>query len=187
MDEALNKVALEHASSGHWRAHIRRLRALASGEDRGGYRNSTGRLDYRSWPELLALAERGRRPPDERKGAHRQRLTPADEGARHVHDYLAGCRKHARSLGAVELAPRVHELVCAGEGYLVDVSGLIADRPFPIDHRASGMAAHVHRRTSFGSGTAANRMLNVRHQPRPVPDETFALLVRPGDDRDAGH
>jgi hypothetical protein len=167
MDPAVAQVAGEHASSDYWTGRVDRLRELARGEDRGGYTNSTGPLDERTWEELLVLAEEGRRPASVRPRGHKGRATETDEGNRHVRSYLAGCRKYARSLGNVELAKRVHGLVC-GEGYLVDVSGYGADRPWQLGYRGSAMAAHIHRRSDFGVGTAAIRMVWERNRPRPV-------------------
>jgi hypothetical protein len=176
MDPDLAQVAREHEHSSHWQAHVKRLRELARGDTRGAYRNSTGPLDQCSWEELLALAEEGRRSASERPRGHRRnRLTEADEGNRHVRDYLAGCRKYARSLGSDGLAERVHAMVC-GQGYLVDVSGYVANRPWELGHPASAMAAHIHRRADFGVGTAANRMMWVRHRPLAIPIE---VLVDP--------
>jgi hypothetical protein len=144
------------------------------GTKRGGYKNSTGPLDKRSWAELRALEKEGRRPPAHRPRAHRKgRLTEAAEGNRHVHLYRTGCRKYARSLGSETLAERVHALVC-GTGYLVDVAGFVADREWELGHRASAMVAHIHRLAYFGVGTAANRMMWERYRPRAIPLEALA-------------
>jgi hypothetical protein len=174
MDPALTQVAREHERSAHWRAHVNHLRERARGNNRGAYKKSTGPLDRYSWEELLALETDGRRPSCERPRGHRRgRLTEAAEGNRHVRDYLTGCRKYARSLGNEALAGRVHALVC-GEGYLVDVSGYAADRPWELGHPASAMTAHINRWTQFGVGTAANRMIWERHRPHAIPLEHLA-------------
>jgi hypothetical protein len=152
------RVANEAERSSDFRARIDALRAKAAGEHRDRYSRSTGGLTPYSWGELVDLA-----------------ASASGDGRRHVKEYLASCRAVARlrllaAPRAVEaLAERVHELV-RGEGYRVNVSGLVADRPWPKDALASSVAAVV-ANASWGSGPTAQRQLSRRHRASMLPED----------------
>jgi len=127
-----------------WR---QRRRTLAAGAGRNGYSRDTGPLMNYSFPELIKLEATGKR--------------------RHVRDYLVGCRTAARkgllAKGSAvdEVAERVHELVCRGEGYLVDVSGIVPNRDWPAGPAGSSLTAAIIG-ASWGSGATSQRQL-ARH------------------------
>lgn len=147
--DLFERDALEAERSPRHRGRIDRLRALAAGESRSGYSGDTGPLTRYSFAELEALGAAGKR--------------------RHVSDYLAGCRTAARlgvlarSRAMEELAERVHELVCRGEGYLVDVSGITPDRDWPEGPTASSLTAAI-AGASWSSGATAQRQLARRYR-----------------------
>src|SRR5688500_17617846 len=115
------QAALEAERSENARAELDRLRRLATGEGRDGYARSTGPLTSCTFAELVTLTKR------------------------HATDYVAGCRSYARKrllarADAVDrLAERVHVQVC-GEGYRVDVAGIVADREWPRNATGSALA-----------------------------------------------
>jgi hypothetical protein len=137
-------AAREAARSPFFCAQINRLRRLAAGNDRNGYSGDTGRLTVYTLEQLEALAAAGKR--------------------RHVCDYLAGLRNAARmGLGSALLAERIHELVKRGEGYGVDLVGVMTRSAWPTGPAASTCAAVI--TGASWNGATANRQLWRRYRP----------------------
>jgi hypothetical protein len=147
--DLFEQASIEAEGSMEHRRRIKRLRHLAAGADRGGYSNDTGPLLPYTFEELKALAKAGKR--------------------RHVGDYLVGCRADARQCllaqgrAVEEIAERVHELVSRGEGYRVDVSGIVPSRDWPEGPPASSLTAAIGG-ASWGSGATAQRQLSRRYR-----------------------
>src|SRR5262245_46800845 len=131
----------------------------------GGYSRSTGPLTGYDRDSLLALPAE---VPTNSRG------DPLYDSRRHVKEYLVGCRKVAelrllaKGTAVDVLAERVHEVV-RGAGYLVDVSGVRANRSWPTGPTASSVAAAISG-ASWGSGATAQRQLG-----RDDRGDTFIL------------
>ncbi len=158
-------AAREAEHSPRFRSEIDRLRQLAGGQARGGYRRSTGQLSKRPWAQLeQTLADSLRLSQPQRPRAWANTLLPTDEGLRHLRDYLRGCRKLARTfLGHEQAAPLIHGLVTR-TGYRIEV-GPMAAPPAPTQKTASALAAYI-TGASWGAGATALRQAWYRARPR---------------------
>jgi hypothetical protein len=160
MSDFFEGAAIVNEGSQKFRARVVALDAKAAGVHRGGYPSTTGKLtDYR-WSELPGLA-----------------ASRSENGRwivrRHVEEYQSYCLMtawrclHATGVAQELVAERVHELVCVrargSESYLVNVTRMDADRPWPTGPTASSLAAFM-TGASWGSGATAQRQLSRRYR-----------------------
>ena len=150
----------------------------AKGSDRAGYKNSTGPLDQRSWEGLLALAEEGRRPPSERRRAHRKnRLVESDDGnapRSRLSSRVPQVRAKPGQRGAGRAGSRAR---CVKEGDTWSTCRDCRQRPGSEATARPGHDRHIHCLPYFGGDGSQSGSRGSDAAPAPFDPRTRRSFV----------
>jgi hypothetical protein len=169
------KAPTEALRSASFARELELLRTLAFAD----HPLTTGRLARYDLGELQTLLERSRSAGLLRPRAWRDTSADANDGLRHVHDYLARCRRVSRRYLHHEAgAALVHEAARYGMGVL-DHTTREVSFPEATGPRASSLAADL---TGASWGAGATSLAEARRQwvrPRAEQyDAAYAATVR---------